>query len=578
MFGITYQLKLIQPLIVAMLDPGDENAARSLNYVPGSVMRGALAMRYIASQKLPNDRAAQDAQCRALFFEDETLFLDCVPVDDMGKRAKPIPLSWFAGKKDVAEWNSASEDRNAKRLTLAVVDAAPVDDELTRMDNPKPINGQAQFCRVDDEGEAILFSPRRETATHISRPRTRITQNPKADRAVFTYEALAADQLLAGVVLCRTLDGAEKARKILLDTPDVLIGRSRSAGYGHVRIQNVSSPIASWQETEGQTDEIEPIVTEDEVGNETGWYVITLQSHAILRDADGQFTTDPCQEIGASAKAARCFLQMENLGGYNRKWRLPTPQAQAVRAGSVFVYHAKDINPEALRHALKNGIGERRNDGLGQIAVSRADDSVTCVRRTKSMQPPADKTDPQEQGEIDAIEKIIIEAVLRRKLDQRVAYHARELASHLRHSPSNAMLSRLMMAARQSALTRNAQPLARFLLDVRGESLENLKTLEQMQSALQTPQKDGASRKPAQAALENARLVADTFAKWLQDRVVLQDVERQLKIEVSDLERQLGGRKTELSAELRQEYTARLIERVAKQAIKAGLKKKEQAQ
>lgn len=547
MFAITYSLRFLQPVIVSMLDPGDENAAHSLKFVPGSVMRGALAMRYIASHNLAN--AAQDAACRALFFDEETLYLDALPTDNMGKRTLPTPLSWFTDKTSLADW---LEDKSEDLVTRdAGVDPAA----LQKLEDAKPVVNHARFYTLA-EGDAQTFSPQEEMATHIRRPHKLRGIKAQGERAIFTYMSLAADQVMAGVVLCKTQRAALNARDLLKSHPQLTIGRSRSAGYGQVSVENVSDPIANWTETGVASALPQPVLDDDEIHPPR--YIVTLASYALLRDANGQFTSDLGAWLGA-AKTTSSFRKMELMGGYNRKWGLPVLQCHALCPGSVFVFEADQVDKTKLLDALQNGVGSRRNDGFGRIAVNaQTQDHIKLIEGIAKKSPALAPRPRQAQTTLH-VEKIIADAALRRELDHGVAKRAIKTPIH--KPPSNAALSRIMLAARQAAFAKDMTPLKNLLAEARGEMRD----------------KDKKSRKPVQVALEKARIDNMPLGEWLGERVEKCDIETQLQsARVKDHEMTLGSYKPEITPAMRVEYTAILIERITKLAIKND--KKEGAQ
>lgn len=557
MYTLTYHLRLLQPLLVSMLDPGDENASRSLNFVPGSVMRGALANRYFASRNLPNDEAAVDEQSRDLFFNNAVRFLDCMPADEDGKRTFPIPLAWFAEKDGLAEWNQ-TKDSGA---TLRVKDGARVD-ALSGLNDAKPIHAEAAFCQVGSDGEATLssqlYQPKRESQTHIYRPHKRRNIDSKRERGVFTYESLAADQLFCGVVLVQTREQADVIHALLSEKNVLLLGRSRSAGYGQVQIESISKPQPGCHEM-SILDVLTPVEMEDDNGVVSRYFVVTLLSDMLLRDGElGQFANDPSPALGIKPDDegrtwSTCFRQMQALGGFNRKWRMPIVQVASLRAGSVFVYSADRVDVSRLRDALENGIGERLNDGFGRIAVNLHDGRDVIVRGAQSKRPELIGPGAVHPEQTDAIAGLILETVARRKMDQAVTEVAKSIT--IKRAPSNAMLSRVRIAARQSALSQSLQPLERFLQEVKG---------------------DGKSRKPAQVALEEACIKEISLEKWIRDRVDKRDVSAQLQLAAHQQRpMQLAGATMDLNGlpdELRSEFTARLIERVVKLAIKNNRK------
>ncbi|MCP4646813.1 MAG: RAMP superfamily protein, partial [bacterium] len=96
MNGLSYTLRLIEPVLLNSLEGGDANSAKSLSYIPGSVIRGAVISAYLKSNHFAD---ADDSQFRSLFLDGSTRYLHAFP-DDEGYRTLPTPLSWKVRKDD----------------------------------------------------------------------------------------------------------------------------------------------------------------------------------------------------------------------------------------------------------------------------------------------------------------------------------------------------------------------------------------------------------------------------------------------------------------------------------------------
>ncbi|MDX9955153.1 MAG: CRISPR-associated RAMP protein Csx10, partial [Anaerolineae bacterium] len=83
MKALTYQLRLLEPVLVSQAETGEENSAIGLPFVPGSAVRGALAARY--AQAHPQGDLAEDPATRALFLDGTVTFLNAYPAPD-GRR------------------------------------------------------------------------------------------------------------------------------------------------------------------------------------------------------------------------------------------------------------------------------------------------------------------------------------------------------------------------------------------------------------------------------------------------------------------------------------------------------------
>ena len=187
--------------------------------------------------------------------------------------------------------------------------------------------------------------------------------------AVFRYEALAAGTRLAGYILTATEDDAEQI-EALLQGRTLFFGKARTAGYGRAHVESVERLMDdAWREVGLSGGSLSSDST----------FTLTLLSDAIVRDYRGQYTLDPLPALrqrcgnGCELTAGEdmIFRQTEVVGGFNRKWGLPLPQVTAIAAGSVFVITATPAIPEAILRQLEaEGIGERRVEGFGRIAIN----------------------------------------------------------------------------------------------------------------------------------------------------------------------------------------------------------------
>ncbi|MDQ3918622.1 MAG: CRISPR-associated RAMP protein Csx10 [Acidobacteriota bacterium] len=108
------------------------------------------------------------------------------------------------------------------------------------------------------------------------------------------------------------------------------------------------------------------------------FFSVTLMSDAILRE-DGwsptmRLETGMLGDAGRNATLIRCYAAAAYRGGWNTAWRLPKDTELVARMGSVYVYHTSDTVdnaswPAALRALEERGVGERRREGFGAVRV-----------------------------------------------------------------------------------------------------------------------------------------------------------------------------------------------------------------
>src|SRR5713101_1236047 len=81
-------------MLVTALD-GDPNSAVAFNYLPGSVLRGAVIGKYLRAKNLTTDQFdAADPEEQRLFFDGMTRYLNGYLLDRQYKRTLPTPQSW----------------------------------------------------------------------------------------------------------------------------------------------------------------------------------------------------------------------------------------------------------------------------------------------------------------------------------------------------------------------------------------------------------------------------------------------------------------------------------------------------
>ena len=526
---LVYRVTLLEPTLVTALE-GDPNSGVSFSYLPGSTLRGVVIAKYRHAGKIGD--LAGDPHARRLFFDGTTRYLNAYPLDRLDCRAAPVPLSLHRVKgQDAPIYDFVSANPSENQQWQAV-------------NTPS-----TPFCMGFDAGaaprEIRLVQPDRQINVHTARNRRfgraqdpQHVQPGEDPGAVYRYDALAAGQIFEAAILCDNAKDVQVIQQFL--SGEIHIGRSRSAGYGRARFELVEE--AGWREVP--------------TTNNGGKWVVTFLSDALIRDANGQFTMDSqtitkALEKRLDAPLSRygdlndtVFVRGRETGGFNRQWNLPLPQALAVQMGSTLVYETPLCAPEKIRELEEQGIGERRAEGFGRVAVNwhgheaklekdMASRDISLVSVDLSQTLPAD------------IARGMVHRMLRKRLDEAVVQKANTLGQYVRH-PQNSQLSRLR-AVLQDALLQSPDA-------GRQRILKYLKDLEERQS---TGRQFGRDRVDGKRLLEWLRFrVEDKTAIW-----------QTLDAGHSDLP-QLGGIAAEKSSELAYDYNLRLVDAVLAQAIK----------
>jgi CRISPR-associated protein Csx10 len=373
MKAVPYRVYLEQPLLATQL-LGDPNSSVSFDYIPGSQVRGLLIHRYIERNDLTGTDVAGHPECRRLFFSGATRYLHAYLLTESEQRGLPTPLALLQRKSDDLGpvYNASHEDWNEEERR-----AAEDDDTLKPLDRP--------FCVISDGDRITLHKPQpNRIAVHVLRERVR-GRATREKGAVFRYDALAEGQWFGGVVLVDD-DTDTSIIRDLLQPETAWLGRSRSAGYGKVRILADPERGGDWREIGGAY----PTIAANQHST------LTLLSDTILRDLDGFPVSSLAQQEVAHEPTAddpRLILDDQILsaylgkrilldathsfsasvehGGFNRTWQLPVAQTYALKAGSVIVFEPQEtLDAETVRRLEQQGIGERRAEGFGRVAFN----------------------------------------------------------------------------------------------------------------------------------------------------------------------------------------------------------------
>lgn len=352
MNAITFTIELLQPMLAAGLE-GDPNAGVSRRYIAGSVLRGAIIGLYLRDKKKADrlyEINASDEETRNLFFDGKVCFLNAYPLVKVSstesQRSLPVPLSWYIKKDEREEVGKGFYD-------FAKTEPPNKDEQYKAL--------KSRFCVFKDTGSNIVKAEvKTRIAVHTQRNpiKGRATDE---DGAVFRYESIETGMKFLGAVISEDVNLLNRI-KPWLENAEISVGGSRTGGYGRANMTVDPTIDANWQETKrGTVADIASDVL----------FTVTLLSDALIRDENGQLQANNLFLKNTDIDSKKTFKKSEPVGGFNRKWGLPSPQQLAIKAGSVFTFKAtQEIKKSEMEKWLNEGIGERKIDGFGRIAVN----------------------------------------------------------------------------------------------------------------------------------------------------------------------------------------------------------------
>lgn len=523
MIVIPYRIRLLEPLLATSI-AGDPNSGVSYPYIPGSVVRGAVVGAYLQNKAL-STLDAGDEEAQRLFFNAQTRCLNAYPTDVNGKRSLPTPRSWFKIKGD-------------KHSLIYDYAIQLPDDEDDRQHESV---GGTPFCVVDDD-ETYTIDPQRRVNVHTQRDR-KLGRATDADGAVFQYDTLEEGQVFAGYVLAGKPEDADTLAALL---PQIYsMGGSSNSGYGRVSVEVdaiVDCTQKPWREVSGK----HPSLAAEDI------LIVTLLSDTLVQDLHtGQYTYDlkPSLEamlgspdaLGMGGDDRRSVWRMKEVGGFNRTWGLPLPQAQAISAGSVFVFQAsKPINAETLSAVEWQGIGVRRCEGFGRIAFNWQTESE--LKQVEQPEPKPSSTAafaPTLQGVAKTMAERMAVRLMRRELDVKLRKTVNDIDVKSASAISNAQLSRLRVIVRETLADGDLARLIGYLATVE-------------------------TRRAVKTQFERARVANNRLLYWLEDRLKQPESIWQV-IGAIGVRQQIGANVqigVQGNDEFAREYTIRLIDGV----------------
>ncbi len=518
MKAIIFLLKTKQPVLATSFE-GDPNSDVSYSYIPGSMIRGFLIGRYLQRNPQQNADILNNEIIRNLFFNGNVCYLNAYPSSQEGKRTFPTLLPWK--KQKGAELNEKDDEIDIYDFSVA----KPSKDEL---DSPKSID---KSYWVEEGGYIRLYNVERRINLHNFRNRCK-GRSTNAEGEIFRYDAIDAGQTFQGVILCQKAE--EELIKVLLQPSDIWLGGSRSAGYGHCEIIEVKSHDNCSDIEESAENRVNKNILK-----------ITLLSDLIIRDECGQYAAiSPTKLLSKTldislSKPKLAYMDSTYIGGFNRKWGLPLPQVQAVKAGSVFVYENIKLTSEQISQLEIKGIGERRVEGFGRIAVNwRINDNIFSAKKPETDRTlyTARKQPRLKTQESQNLAHQMAERILRKKLEQ-LLLEKIQTNKLIPNEMSNSQLSRLMIVARQALDRNHPQPLDNLLNQL------NYKARGQYESTK-----------------INKQSLQETIKNWLKEP------HEWMGTDIKEVV--IADETCIISDKLAMEYTLRLIMAIAKNSIK----------
>ncbi len=418
---IRLTIRTKSPLVISERKPGRQ-FRRSLEYLPGTIVRGALAQMFLDAKEEGSPLFANLFLCPA-----PAIFSNAYLVDRANDEPRLIPATAVSCKDNPGflDTGHGAFDTLIDRVCWELLRPAGVlcapccahPDCEGRVDHfegiyvtrggdyRRPVIAQRLLTRValnrrrgvaEDE---LLYAP---LALAEAKPKTEVVQDedPYDDNLFVGYLAADLDkpqseELQTWLRRISYLGGGGSRGLGAVELQTTIVeGRDEAAeahGDRDKKLREIRNRVIGfnrrlaerWQLYERLQPQGRPSWVADK--EQDHFFVVTLQAEAILKMPaslptmvlDGELlerTTRPISRFfesgtGIHADLVRSFAAYGYRGGWNTAWGLPKDTEVASKEGSAYLFHSSHVDYAALASLEETGIGNHREAGFGRVRI-----------------------------------------------------------------------------------------------------------------------------------------------------------------------------------------------------------------
>lgn len=400
----TIQLVLCtqSPLVLAVRHSAIGGATPTMDYIAGTVIRGAFA-----AALLQQGEAVSGTKFQTLFANNQVRYGNLYPTIVKGAPlAWPLPMTAWSCKHQADFLPGAAEShRNEQGHGVVDTLCAQLDGRAWQapFDRCQRVGCDSQRERFEGYYVQNQDGYERPKQTRRLLTRTAIDGRWGAARsgALYTMEAIEEKSYFSGLLHVEeaALAPLTALLDLVKDEQSLRLGLGRSRGLGQMQIVEVNVLPAGTEHLTLPTSLAQrvtlPCVREamPALAAERFPFVVTLYSDAILLDDYGRYQTgltaaawrriiryagEPPVALGQWPQSIDCsWMATATRPVFNWRfapgWRKRTSEELAVVRGAVFVCSALQQEAAAVIALLtqleRTGIGRRRDEGFGEIVV-----------------------------------------------------------------------------------------------------------------------------------------------------------------------------------------------------------------
>lgn len=399
---IWLRLRTESPVAISARPSAVGLPTETLSYISGTALRGAFAAMLTHLGVAPGSQTFND-----IFLSDKSIFGNLYPTllpdkyhGNMPDLTLPLPATALTCKQMPGFKRDANVDQVGHGVKDSLIDwlKKDTDYEVERCDvcQAELDRPGFHFYAPTSNNQFYQLAPRRRMITHTAIDARR---GVARERFLYTLHTIEEGQYFAGYLTLPDPLPTE-IEDILNSKIPLRIGVAKSRGLGEVAVDDwkeLPAEESGVADLEQRLDDFNSKLSGLAANLLAGcsvqagsWYAcpIMFYSDAILLDAYlcpataltpavllqhyQQYWPDHLR-WPAQTRLLRAFTNAHTISGWNAAHQLPKWPDLAVNAGSVFVL----LVPEAekadalacLRQLELSGIGERRDEGFGQVKV-----------------------------------------------------------------------------------------------------------------------------------------------------------------------------------------------------------------
>ncbi len=316
------RLRAEEPLVITS-GSSESMAHETLGHIPGNMLLGAFA----AAWKRTHRNSAPDSSpaFRRLFLDGSVSWGMASPL--CGKDpGVPVPRCYMRlkNRKGLPQTGEKADSHTVINL-LRLTD----DDDLSQKLQQRGLLAPGEVPKLKKHGSAFmgrsslrLAEEKRGWNIHVALG----SRRSALEGQLFGYSSIPAGAEFCCRLLCRDTAARRDLHELLAETKSFHVGRSRSAGYGRVRILDIT-------EEEQGAEEL-PV----RAGQEVAFYLLThyMPSPSWLPPVES-LLAGLAQLCGERPTLQKHFCTYADIQGYNALWKKPRTSRTALEQGSVFL-------------------------------------------------------------------------------------------------------------------------------------------------------------------------------------------------------------------------------------------------